>query len=124
LSPCAVLVVDDDSSIRDIVSKMLELDGHQVETAEHGLEALQAVERSEPDLVLLDMRMPVMTGWEFAEAVKLRRSHFKIIVMTAAANAQKSAREIQADGCLSKPFGIDEVLTVVGQACANRSSAG
>lgn len=83
----SVLVVDDDPSILELVREILELEGYDVRTARNGLEALQAVEADWPTLVLLDMRMPVLDGWGFARALRERRLHVKVLVMTAAENA-------------------------------------
>ncbi len=68
-----------------------------------------------PDLVLLDMRMPIMDGWEFAR--RYRRGpepHAPIVVLTAARDAAERAAEIDANGYLGKPFGVEELLTLVG----------
>ena len=58
-----ILIVDDDSSIRDVVSDLLDMVGYRVIAAADGVEALSMIERASPRLVLLDMRMPIMDGW-------------------------------------------------------------
>ena len=68
--------------------------GYAVRTASNGLEALRIVALIEPALVLLDMRMPVMDGWGFARARRLRGITLPILVMTAAQNARSWAEEI------------------------------
>ena len=108
-----ILVVDDDPSIRATVSEILELEGYPVETAADGAEALQAVERVRPALVLLDMRMPVLDGWGFARALRERGVELPIVVMTAAQNARTWAAEIRAAGYLAKPFDLLDLLTTV-----------
>src|ERR671933_352790 len=67
-----ILVVDDDPVIRETVADILDFEGYSIETATNGREALQAIERAQPSLVLLDMRMPVLDGWGFAREVKER----------------------------------------------------
>jgi two-component system, chemotaxis family, chemotaxis protein CheY len=114
----AVLVVDDDLSILVTVAELLTLEGYVVQTATNGKEALHEMEQRCPVLVLLDMRMPVMDGWEFARRVRQRSCQPRILVMTAAQDAKKWADEIHADGHLDKPFDILDLLTTVERLCA------
>jgi urea transport system substrate-binding protein len=109
-----VLVTEDDEDLRMLVSMLLEGAGFVVQTAKHGEEALQRVEEHMPDLILLDMKMPVMDGWQFAKAFRDRHDgEVPIVVMTAAEHAAKRAREIDAVGWLSKPFECDELINEV-----------
>ena len=114
-----ILVVDDDASIRQTVREILDFEGYAVETAADGLEALRAVERGEPSLVLLDMRMPELDGWGFARAIRERGIQLPILVMTAAENARSWANEIGADGYVAKPFELDELLAAVERVRRN-----
>jgi CheY-like chemotaxis protein len=95
----------------------LELEGYLVRTARNGVEALAVLEQWGSRLILLDMRMPVMDGWEFAEAVKERGLTPKIVVMTATTDAADWARQIGADGYLAKPFDLDTVFSIVEEFC-------
>jgi CheY-like chemotaxis protein len=88
-----VLVVDDDTSILDTVSAILSGEGYDVISAASGQEALDAVARSQPAVILLDMRMPVMDGWAVARALHTQGSTVPIVVMTAADNAKGWAEE-------------------------------
>ncbi len=108
-----VLVVDDDPSILAVVSETLQLEGYPVETASNGLEALRAVERVRPSLVLLDMRMPIMDGWSFARELRRHGVRVPIVVMTAAQSAECWAEEIDAAGYLAKPFELVDLLMAV-----------
>ena len=112
-----ILVVDDDPSIREVVSDILGSEGYSVATASNGAEALEVVERTRPALVLLDMRMPVVNGWDFAREIKERglRPCICIMVMTAARNARHWAEEINADGFVAKPFELPDLLAAVEQ---------
>ena len=111
-----VLVVDDEVSIREFVELFLTGEGYQVTTAGHGADALEAAERWQPAVILLDMRMPVMDGWEFARAYRGRPGpHAPIVVVTAARDAAESAGQIQADGYLAKPFDLEALLALVGR---------
>ena len=111
-----VLVVDDDPDIRATVAEMLEIEGYSVEEAANGADALVAVERRRPDLILLDMRMPVLDGWGFAAEMNRRELTIPIVVMTAARDAARWAAEIAASASLSKPFGFDDLIAAVEEA--------
>ena len=111
-----ILVVDDDESISEFVGWVLSDEGHEVTVAPNGAAALRLLEELRPDVILLDMRMPVMDGWEFARAYherEARRPHVPLVVLTAAQDAARSAREIGADGYLGKPFDVADLLATV-----------
>ena len=108
-----VLVVDDDTSILDTVSSILSGEGYDVVSAATGEEALAAVARARPMVILLDMRMPVMDGWAVARAMREQGIKVPIVVMTAAESAKRWADEVGAEGYLAKPFGLDELLDAV-----------
>jgi DNA-binding response OmpR family regulator len=109
-----VLIVDDDESITEFVCWVLGDEGHDVVSAPNGAAALKLVEELRPDLILLDMRMPVMDGWQFAKAYRASgRDGVPIVVLTAARDAAQSARDIGADGYLGKPFNLDDLVATV-----------
>ena len=114
--PPRVLVVDDDAGIRDLLDLALTNAGYAVALAEDGAAALAMVEAVAPDVILLDMRMPVLDGWAFAEAYRRRPGRrAPIVVMTAARDAPGSAAEIAATGYLAKPFDLAELLACVAR---------
>jgi CheY-like chemotaxis protein len=108
-----ILVVDDEPDIRATVSAMLEIEGHAVREAANGALALLAVEEEEPDVVLLDMRMPVMDGWGFAAELRRRGHRVPIVVMTAARDAAHWASQVTAAAFVAKPFGYDDLMRAV-----------
>ncbi len=111
-----VLVVDDDESIRELVEMALTSEGHQVTTAPHGAAALEAIAASPPDVILLDMKMPVMDGWEFARIYRQAPGqHAPIVVVTAAQDAASRAAEVAADGHLPKPFDLADLFRVIDE---------
>jgi CheY-like chemotaxis protein len=111
-----VLVVDDEPDIRATVSAMLEIEGYAVAEAVNGAEALVAVEADPPDVILLDMRMPVLDGWGFAAELRRRGHRIPIVVMTAARDAARWAAEIAATAFVSKPFGYDDLIRAVEES--------
>ena len=80
-------------------------------TAENGAEALAVVDGEE--LILLDMRMPVVDGWAFAKQFRASGKRVPIVVMTAAENARRWAEEIGATGYIAKPFDVNELLQTI-----------
>ncbi len=109
-----ILVIDDDESILEMIDVALSFEGYQVETAPHGMAALERLGHLQPDLILLDMRMPMMDGWEFSRRYReLDGRRAPIVVLTADRDAAESAAGVNADGFLSKPFDLTELLRVV-----------
>jgi CheY-like chemotaxis protein len=113
-----VLVVDDEPGIRETVTAMLEIEGYDVAEAKDGADALAQVEARQPDVILLDMRMPVLDGWAFAAELRARDLAIPIVVMTAARDAARWAGEIAATAFVAKPFGFDDLLQAVERARA------
>ncbi len=114
---CEVLVVDDDIAILESIAQTLEFEGYRVVTAVNGVEALRRLDERMPNVILLDMRMPVMDGWAFAKAARDRGVPARIVVMTATTDVRRWATEIGADGYLGKPFDLTALLDVVKRSC-------
>jgi CheY-like chemotaxis protein len=108
-----ILVVEDDVSILDMVLQILRAEGYPAVGAKNGIEGLAQVDRRAPSLILLDMRMPRMDGWEFAAALRARGIASPVVVMTAADNAKRWAEEVGADGYVVKPFEFLDLLASV-----------
>jgi DNA-binding response OmpR family regulator len=108
-----ILVVEDDTSILDMVMQILRSEGYPVVGAKNGVEGLAECDRRAPSLILLDMRMPRMDGWEFAAALRARGIASPVVVMTAADNAKRWADEVGADGYVVKPFEFLDLLASV-----------
>ena len=109
-----VLVVDDDPDILDAICDILDAEGYRVSRARHGQEALEQVESERPDIILLDLMMPVMDGVAFSQALRERPavSDVPIVVISADGNPARAAA-VGAAGYLAKPFDIDALLTQV-----------
>jgi CheY-like chemotaxis protein len=111
-----VLVVEDEAEIRTVLQMVLEDEGCRVRTASNGAEALAILDGCQPELILLDMRMPVLDGWGFAAAYRrYPEPRVPVVVMTAARVARQWCREIDADDYVPKPFELDELFGVLSQ---------
>jgi two-component system response regulator CpxR len=107
-----VLVVDDDAEIREVMIHLLEQEGYTVLGAENGLQALVQLRESHPNLMLLDLMMPVMSGWEVLEALAETGELARIPVIVVSAMCAPGAQ-----ACLRKPVDLDELLALVGRYC-------
>jgi CheY-like chemotaxis protein len=111
-----ILVVDDDQSIRELIALALEEDGHEVVGAPEGESALAMIPELQPDVILLDNRMPVMDGREFAQRFReAGNSSAALIILTAVDDPAQTADEFGADGFLPKPFDLEELASVVNK---------
>jgi CheY-like chemotaxis protein len=108
-----VLVVDDDAELRDSIRMTLELEGYRVVTAADGREALSCIEQRRPDLVLLDLAMPGMNGWELHDRLRTCGLDLLVVFMTGWDHVQTEAARHQPAGYLTKPFAVDDLLETV-----------
>src|SRR5919204_2860656 len=113
-----ILVVEDDASIRGFVSEVLRDDGYEVSEASNGLEALEALSDGRPDLIVLDLMMPVMDGWTFVEECHRSRAcdEVPIVVTSASHDLPRTAERLRSFGvrtCLAKPFDVDGLTALV-----------
>lgn len=115
-----VLVVDDDPHVRPVLVRLLERHGFRVSSAPDGLSALEAVRRQPPDLVLLDIRMPGIDGYEVLRRLKADAAlrHIPVVVLTAndvGAPARTQALELSAVQYLEKPIGSEVLVREIDQ---------
>jgi CheY-like chemotaxis protein len=113
-----ILVVEDDDAIRGLVSDVLRDDGYQVQEAANGLEALEVLRTQRPDLIVLDLMMPVMDGWAFVEECRSSSAceNVPIVVTSASHDLPRTAERLRSFGvrtCLAKPFDVDGLLALV-----------
>ncbi len=108
-----ILVVDDDSDIRDLLASLLDLEGYDVQTAPNGKVALDLVTAKRPSLVVLDLRMPIMDGWTFLDKLKERRLVLPIIVLSAEPQHSSKVVTNAKTVYVTKPFAVDDLLRVI-----------
>ncbi len=120
MRPGRVLVVEDDEGLRETLAEVLADEGHEVRVAQDGEEALGAIEGWTPEIIVLDLMMPRMDGYEFRARQRDLPAHppAKILLLSAARDVQLAAQELGADGWLVKPFGLQEVLSSVEEILA------
>jgi two-component system response regulator AtoC len=113
-----ILVVDDDPAMRRYVRTALELESFKVDTAEHGAQALDFVQHSVPDLVLLDLLMPDMDGLQTLERLHCAHPELKVIMLSCSTEPQKivQAMRLGALDYLSKPFEKEDIDSVIRKA--------
>ena len=119
----SILVVDDERRYRELLEMNLVRRGFRVLQAADGLSALNAVETEEPDLVILDLMLPDMDGYEVCRRIR-EYSQVPIIMLTAKAEREQKIRglELGADDYVTKPFAADELLARI-EAVLRRSDA-
>ncbi len=111
-----VLVVDDEPDTLELVKLVLESGGFETVLAANGLEALDKVGKTRPDLVLLDIMMPDMDGWDVFRKIKEKYPAVRIAILTAKAqNIDKllGLHVLKADDYITKPFGKNELISKV-----------
>jgi CheY-like chemotaxis protein len=111
--PPKVLIVDDELDIRQAVAELLSDEGYQVLVAGDGAEALAYLREFHPQLVLLDLMMPGMNGWQFRAAQKHDPDPECSSVPVVVLSALERDAHIDADAYMQKPFGVDDLLSTV-----------
>jgi DNA-binding response OmpR family regulator len=109
--PKTILVVDDKANIRNLLREYLEAEGFRVFIATNGREALYGARQEKPDLILLDIMMPEMSGYDFLKAYR-KEAETPVILLTARIDETDKVLglELGADDYVTKPFGMKELL--------------
>ena len=115
--PATILVVDDDESIRELLRLHLSAAGYAVQVAADAIEAGYSVLRAPPDLILTDISMPHMDGFQFVEALRADKSiaPIPVIFLTSIEDGDSRGKELGAAGYLTKPVRADRLLALVAQ---------
>lgn len=110
-----MLVVEDDLSIRNVITDVLEDRGFRVSTAENGAEALDYLDYLQPDVVVLDLLMPVMHGWAFMESYfdKTGGQTIPLVIVSVNPALPRSFNRFGVREVVAKPFNIDDLVRAV-----------
>lgn len=113
-----ILVVDDNIDIRLLLKKRLETEGYEVVTAENGLEATETIQKNMPCVVILDLMMPIMDGWQFLEWKKTQPKELAdlpVVVVSAVSNNVKAPEGVA--GFLKKPVSLSSMIDYIQTYC-------
>ncbi len=111
-STIRILIAEDELALNDLLQDALKMAGYETISARQGLEAVKLIREKMPDLVILDINMPLLDGFEVLKKIRAENNNIPIIVLTA--RDQKSDRvegfKLGADDFVTKPFGLEELL--------------
>jgi two-component system, chemotaxis family, chemotaxis protein CheY len=110
-----ILVIEDDELLREALLEVLTDEGHEARAVEHGVAALAELSAFTPDLIILDLMMPVMDGYQFRAEQRRRgvAGDARLLLLSATRDLPGSAARLAADAHIAKPFRLDEVLATV-----------
>jgi len=114
--PATILVVDDDMPILDMLTEMLEECGHTALRAMNGKQALVLAQQHHPDIIITDVMMPIMDGYELVKAVRSVPSLARTAVVLASAGVAKlrpMAQSLHVDGYVQKPFSLCQIEALI-----------
>ncbi len=119
-NPLRILVVDDEPSVRLVLSDFLREEGHEIATASNGTEALETFHQSKWDMVLTDRAMPGMSGDELAAAVKQTDPHVPVVMITGNVDPKRDfvAEPRLVDVVVRKPFTFAAIRNAMSEATA------
>jgi DNA-binding NtrC family response regulator len=111
----SVLVVDDEEALRSVLSSELTNEGYDVRTASDGDEAIVELDKANFDLVLLDIKMPRVNGFDVLKHIKDRRAPTKVVMLTGFADLKNAieSKKLGADDFVSKPYDLVDLLTTI-----------
>jgi len=126
MNPKAILVVDDEPAILDMIAELLGYEGYMVVTTSQGSVALARAKADPPALILLDLMMPGMSGWQVIAALKAspQTRAIPVVVLSARRDLPTIAKELGSVTFLAKPFDIDELIGIVRQYAGARHNSG
>jgi len=126
--PLRILVVDDEPINLKLVSRLLEIEGYEVITAQSGDASLRLIEQTPPDMALLDVMMPDMDGYELCRRLRQnpRTAGIPIVMLTAMVDENERLKGIEAgaDDCLPKPFDVELLRTLLARLLQDRNPGG
>lgn len=111
----SVLVVDDEDALRTVLTSELSNEGYEVRNASDGDEAIAELQKAKYDLVLLDIKMPRMNGFEVLKFIKEQQPKTKVVMLTGFADLKNAieSKKLGADDFVSKPYDLVDLLTTI-----------
>ncbi len=118
-----IMVVDNEPSIAEMVKRMLENDGHEVSVALSGPECLEKLKEEKPDLILLDVMMPELSGWDVYGEIRKKDKALKVMLMSMLEISSERALKLGKEGVsayVTKPFTPDTLVRIVRRALSEK----
>jgi len=119
-----ILIIEDENDVIELVSNRLKAAGYKTDSASNGLEGLEKIKEKEPDLIILDLSMPKMSGIEFYQRICDSENNYPkypVLVLTARANMRDLFKEFHVNGFITKPFEgeklVEEVRVTLNKTC-------
>ncbi|WP_294205430.1 response regulator [uncultured Chryseobacterium sp.] len=120
-----IMVCDDDQGVLDVIEMMLDSSGYTAFTEINSTNLISEIKKNQPDLVLLDLWMPVLSGDQVVRAIRADQniSHLPVIILSASRDGDDIAMEAGADAFLSKPFDMDELIDTIEDLLKNKKGS-
>ena len=121
--PLKILAVDDEKQIVDLLTIMLDGLGHKIVGVSDGQQAIDFLDKEDFDLVITDLGMPVISGWDVAAKAKSKKAGLPVVLVTGwgAEYESKDLTGVGIDAVLSKPFRLDELKSIISEQCAEKN---
>lgn len=112
---CSILVVDDEDSLRNVLAGELKNEGYEVQAASDGDEAISALDRAKFKVVLLDIKMPRISGFDVLKHIRQHHPGTKVVMLTGFADLKNAieSKKLGADDFVSKPYDLVDLLTTI-----------
>ena len=112
-----ILIVEDEAGIRDLLEELLFMEGYRITAVDNGSDGVSRFSEESHDLVFIDLRMPGMSGWEVAKAIKNHNSRTPVVMVTGwdTETLRSELNDTGVDRVLQKPFDMDVVLDLVSE---------
>lgn len=110
-----IYVVDDDPNIRDVIAQTLKDEGYHVVPFAGGEEVLAAVDSVQPSLILLDLMMPNVSGWDVLQQLRAepKTTALPVVLISASRDLEQTSKQLEASAFLAKPFDLDQLVATV-----------
>jgi two-component system response regulator (stage 0 sporulation protein F) len=120
----SILIVDDQKGVRRLLEELFKKDGWQIHIASDGKSAIEMLEEISPDIILMDMKMPNMSGIEASQQILARNPEIQIVIMTAYGEMEvvSQALDIGVCKCITKPFDITYLREVIHQLVERKAA--